>query len=193
MCRRVGKAAMKIAVAFMLLLLILPLAGQEAEPGPKHMLGGELGFLLQPFGFDDPYSWSLGGRAFYELHELFEPFLLFFGVNVSLYGYYPLDDNFAESFMLQGGLYVGYDFVVRVDEKFALSIAPYLGYSHYFREFEFAEQTYQAFRSVAVVGVNFDLYIDRNFLLGLRVEFELLVKNEPLLALGQSERVGFRF
>jgi hypothetical protein len=177
------------------MLLVLFLTDVRAEPAasPSHVLGGELGYFLQPFGFDDPYSWSLGGRLFYELHGLFDPVAFFFGARASIYGYYPLEDDFTESFMLMGGVYAGYDLSVKVDEKFALIIAPYLGYSHYFREFIFAGKPYQANRPVIVLGANVDLAINRHFLLGLSVEFELLAENEPLLVLGQFERVGVRF
>ena len=181
-----------IALTVFLFVLIGTQALQAAEEH-KHMLGGELGYILQPFGFEDPYSWSLGGKVFYELHGLFESFLVFFGLNGSFYGLYPLDEFFQDSYLVQAGLYTGYDFLVRFDQKFAIAIAPFIGYSHYWREFTWQEDKYQANRPLLAAGVNFDLYIDQHFLLGLRFEFHLLLENEILFTFAQTERMGFRF
>ena len=49
----------------------------------SHTIGLELGFVLIPFGFDDPYSAPIGASLFYEFRPGLETLPIFIGAIVS--------------------------------------------------------------------------------------------------------------
>jgi hypothetical protein len=149
--------------------------------------------MLRPFGFDDPYSWSIGGGIFYERHLLFKYVPLFVGGGLSCYGFYPLEEDFGGSYIVKAGGYLGYDFRVLKDDRFSLNLAPVVGYRHYWREFIYRGEPFNANRAVVFTGLYMNIHIESQFLISLGADIDLLLENNPLFAFCQTERVGWRF
>ena len=177
----------------MLLSMIMDAQALFSQEAGKNILGCEVGYLVRPFGFKDPYSWSVGGGVFYERHVLFPHFPLYAGGSLSYYGFYPIEQDYKSSFMVKAGLYLGYDFVIKINNSFTLALAPFAGYSHYWREFVFKDEMFRANRSVIITGVNVNLFIDSHLLIGLSAGIDLLLENNPLFTFSQTERLGWRF
>ena len=162
------------------------------EPEANH-LGLEVCFALRPFGFDDPYSGSLGGGVFYERHHLFGALPFFLGAQLDGYGFYPLRPQVGDSTMLQAGLYLGADFPIPVERRFSLSLAPYLGWRHYWRWMRFDGGSVFTARPLLTGGVLLYLHAGRRALLGASVEADLILDREPLGTLLHGQRFGVRF
>jgi hypothetical protein len=159
----------------------------------KNLVGGEIGYILRPFGATDPYSWALGGSVFYERRKLFRTVPVLVGVDISVHGFYPLEGVFEESVMLRGGLYAGYAFEFPFHEDFALSLAPYLGYSHYWRKIWFDSSTVSAYRPILRIGLIVDASIENKLVTGQNVEGLVIFDKRILFTLGQSQRFAWRF
>ena len=164
-----------------------------AEGERKNVAGGEIGYILRPFGASDPYSWALGGSVFYERHEIFKTVPIFAGAAISVHGFYPLEAVFEGSIMLRGSLYLGYSFVFPLHEDFALSVAPYLGYSHYWRKIWYDSSAVTAYRPILRIGLIVDAIIEKKMVAGQNAEANVIFDNQILFTLGQNQRFAWRF
>jgi len=158
-----------------------------------HTIGLELGFVLIPFGFEDPYSAPIGASLFYEFRPGSVTLPIFIGAIVSYFDFNPLNEYFGDSFMVQVGLYAGYEFVLFRTETNALVLSPYSGYKHYFREHIFWDDSISTNRPVIAVGTKLNLHVSRRFSFGLGLEYNLILDEDPIHTLVQTDRfsVGF--
>ncbi len=179
-----------------------PAAGDPAAGGPNpssffrphtHTIGLELGFVLIPFGFDDPYSAPIGASLFYELRPSAESLPIFIGGIVSYYDFNPLNEYFGDSFMVQVGLYVGYEFFFFRTRDTALALSPYGAYKHYFREHVFWGDIVNTNRPIIAAGTKLNLYVSRRISFGFGLEYNLILDDSPVHTLVQTDRfsVGF--
>ena len=159
----------------------------------SHSLGLELGFVLIPFGFGDPYSAPVGASLFYEMRPLSGTFPLFIGAIASYFDFNPVNEHFGDSFMIQLGLYLGYDFVFPFTEQTGLVLSPYGGYKHYFREHRFWDEIIHTNRPIFLVGSKLSLYVSRRFSFGLGLEYNLIVDQNPINTLVQTNRITLGF
>jgi len=159
----------------------------------NHMIGLELGFALIPFGFEDPYSSPIGLSLFYELHSFFPSIPVFAGFLASYYDFNPLNIHFGESYMIQFGLYLGYDFLFPFTETSFLSVSPYAGYKHYFREHIFWSDRILTNRPILMAGVRVDLHVSRRFFFGVGLEYDLILDRSPINTLLHTDRIGLSF
>ena len=159
----------------------------------SHTIGLELGFVLIPFGFDDPYSAPIGASLFYEFRPGSETLPIFIGAIVSYFDFNPLNEYFGDSFMVQVGVYAGYEFVLFRTETNALVLSPYGAYKHYFREHIFWDDSISTNRPIIAVGTKLNLHISRRFSFGLGLEYNLVLDENPIHTLVQTNRfsVGF--
>jgi len=167
-----------------------------SDPGvsrPNHYIGLELGFALIPFGFEDPYSAPIGLGLFYELHSFLESIPLFAGFHASYYDFNPLNVHFGQSYMIQIGLYVGYDFLFPFGVTSALVLSPYVGYKHYFREHVYWSDTILTNRPILMAGIRVDLQITRRFFFGIGLEYDIILDRSPLHTLYHTDRIGVAF
>jgi len=164
-----------------------------AEKRPKNLAGGEIGYILRPFGTYDPYSWALGGSVFYERHELFRELPLFIGGEISVHGFTPLAEVVRHSIMLRGSIYGGYAFAFPFHGDFTMSLAPYLGYSHYWRKIWYETSTDVAYRPILQIGLIVDAIVEKHLVTGQNAEGLVIFDNRILFALAQNQRFGWRF
>jgi hypothetical protein len=183
----------RLKVIVLVAIGLLPLSHQalSAEEERKNLAGFELTALVQPLGSQDPYSGPLGLGLFYERHRLLWMFYL--GGQVSYYGFYPLWAGFGESSMLIGGIKLGYDLFFRIERRFALTLSPYLSGSYYWRRFVFQNTSLPAWRPILGAGVDIDLYVRRNLLIGLDLGFLLVFDERVRWTVGGGERLGVHF
>ena len=161
-----------------------------AQSDANNWIGASLSFAFSPVGFDDPYSGPLGLGLYYDRHRVVGGLLL--GGQVTLYGFYPLKSDFGRSFMLVGALKAGYDFLVPVERRFALSISPYLSAGFYRRRFDFRDESYSSSRPLVSAGVELDLRLRRHGLLGVSLEVTLILDEELRVTVGQGQKIGVR-
>jgi hypothetical protein len=185
----------------------MPAAGSPADSTPAdadpdhfslfrpntHTIGLELGFVLIPFGFDDPYSAPIGASLFYELRPASESLPIFIGGIVSYYDFNPLNEYFGDSFMVQVGLYAGYEFLLFRTENTALVLSPYGAYKHYFREHIFWDDSVSTNRPILAAGTKLILYISRRISFGVGLEYNFILDDSPIHTLVHTDRfsVGF--
>ena len=179
---------------FLIAIILTFIAGSIcSESVEKNLLGGELGYVLKPFGAADPYSAAIGGGIYYERHDLFNGFPLFVGAGTHLYGYYPSDEFFLPSSMFRADLYAGYEFTFQFHSSYALSLSPYVGYGHYVRSIRYADEKVSAYRPVLRIGVIVDTDVGKRIKLGQNISGTIIFDNIKLFALGQTQRLAWRF
>ncbi len=145
-----------------------------------HVVGLEGGHILPPFGFkDDPYSGPIGGGLFYEAHGLFK-LPLYSGVCFSYYLFISNNEDFSGSYMLQPGVYGGYNFVFPINKHLNWGFSPHIGYKHYFSEYSFKEEKKENACPIFFAGNNLNLFIGKNFIVGLKIEYNLLFEKTIL-------------
>ena len=184
-----GRRCLSVTTIVIFILSIHPVSSDTLP----NRLGGEIGYIARPFGAEDPYSWALGASIFYERHDILASFPLFAGACLTGYGFYTLQQDYGPSFMIQGGGYAGYDFKLPLHSDFTLAVSPFVGYSHYWRTFEFQKDSFESYRPVMRAGAQVSFEISDSLGLGLSLETQLLIEKTFLAALRQAVRVDWRF
>ncbi|MBN1836986.1 MAG: hypothetical protein JW820_14115, partial [Spirochaetales bacterium] len=157
-----------------------------------HIAGVELEYLMLPFGFDDPYGWPVGGGLFYEVRPLPGAPGLHLGASVSVFAVPPLEESFGDSFMIQPGVYAGYDLLLTPGPGLASSVGLYAGYKHYIRRHLLGETAFVTFRPIAQGGLRVKLWIGRRLYVASGAEYNLIFDNTPLHTVALTQRLGLR-
>jgi len=183
----------------LVLLVALPgssLRAQEIVPAPPrepaHTLGVELDYVMLPFGFDDPYGWSVGGGLFYEVRPLPGAPGLHLGAAVSAFTLAPLEGYYGSSFMLQPGAYLGWDLLVSPNPGFTWSPGLYAGYKHYIRRHLLGDEAFLTYGPIALGGLRLKLWIGRRLYVASGAEYNLIFDNTPLHTVAFTQRLGLR-
>jgi len=188
---RVFPSRLLLLAAAVGLLSSAPRASCQQEP--RNLVGSSVDIVTQPLGFDDPYSWMLGAGLFYERRMEVVGLSWVLGARVAVYAQHPLQELFGESTTIWGGGTLGLELARRVNDDFAFSLVPFVGFGHYWRQLEHDGATYTANRPLAMAGVNFDLLVGRRMSSGVSLAPILILDRAPLVAVGQAARLGIRF
>ncbi len=177
-----------------LILLSARMQAQSAgtAAATRNTAGLLSGMILRPLGFDDPYSWMVGAGAFYE-RRLGESGALVLGGRAAVYGQYAMEPLYGWSLTALGGPYVGWEILRRPAADLTFTIVPYVGCVQYWRRFEYDNADYRASRLALVLGVNLDVLLGSRVVCGAASEPMLILDRDPLLTLGQIQRLAVRF
>ena len=148
-------------------------------------------FLLPPGGATDPYSGPMGVSVSYERYGVREAMMI--GVGVSRAGFYPRQIGYRVSAMSAGELRFGYVFDVDLDRRSGLTLVPFLGPGIYHRRFTYNSRRFRVIRPLLTAGANLDLVLASGLAVGLGVHLKVFVDIVPRVAVGPTERVGYRF
>ena len=159
---------------------------------PRSMVASSLAFMTHPFGTEDPYSWAFGGGLIYERKFLVGlPVVL--GGRATYYDSRTEDEAYGASGMFTLGVYAGVPWQWHLDAETLIVLTPVLGLTEYWRRFEHLGGDYTASRPIVSVGAVGDMYVGPRILFGVAVELGLILDRQPVVAINQSLRLGYRF
>lgn len=169
-----------------------PAATIPAASEPLNLAGLLSEVIPPPLGFDDPYSWMVGGGAFYE-RRFGGQRRLVLGGRVAVYGQYATEPLFGWSMTTLAGPFVGWEIVRRPAADLVLAVVPYIGAVQYWRRFEYDNAEFRTSRAALLLGVNLDLVLGTRMVCGVASEPMLILDRTPRFTLGQIQRLAVRF
>jgi hypothetical protein len=190
-------AQTKLQRGIVFALLIAGAAGlgaeSEAVTEARRFLGLQFGSVSSPLGSSDPFAFPLGAGFFFEVHPQLGDTRLCWGASALYYGFRSLDADFTDSFMVQAGLFAGFDIPVTIDGDMAAALTPCVGFKQYYREYRFLGERIIGHRGMAVAGARLALLVAGVMLIGFDVEYNLLFEEERMDTAAWYHRLGVGF
>jgi len=163
----------------------------ESKPSPnKHLLSVELGYMLPALNVSDAYVGGYRYSLSYERHSLFEGIPLGVGALWAMDGLVPAADFFFASPMLEAGLMVLLDFRRVAGSGVELSMAPYVGYRHYFRYLRYMDDESYLLRPAAMAGLKLRLIMPNGYVYMASLEYDLYIDNTAIHILAVTVGTG---
>lgn len=190
--------AFRGAFCFLLLLAVtysLDAAGGAfaAGEGSRRFLGLQVGTISSPLGEEDPFAFPLGAGLFFEAHPALGGARLCWGASSLYYRFRTLDAEFEDSFMVQAGLFAGFDIPCLIDGEPAAALTPFVGFKQYYREYRFRGERIRGCRGVAALGARMSLLVAGALLIGFDLEYNILLEEAPLKTWACYQRLGVGF